>query len=299
MARWSARVPVVNFTAVRTTGAIVLLVAAFLKWLQLRGIAISKNDPALEQIGWMILIQMEIFWGVWLLGGLRPRFTRRFSIVLFLIFAGISASLALRGLQSCGCFGNVRVDPRTSCALDLGLVAGFLLARPGVRAVELSRPSNVYRHIAVGAVWLSIGLPSSLTGWGPRLADVSQGDSVSPDARYVLLDPAQWRGKRFPLARFLALSDVVTQGRWRLFFYRRGCSRCYESLRDLSSLGAIDDADGGFKWAFIELPALDQHTAPQEPPLPEGARSVRLDPNKMWIAEVPFTITLADGLVLE
>lgn len=78
-------------TPLRLLAASLLLFAAGLKYLHLATTPLLPDDPGWQRWTWMAQIEVEVFWGVWLLGGICSRFTQIASALLFAIFAGFSA----------------------------------------------------------------------------------------------------------------------------------------------------------------------------------------------------------------
>jgi hypothetical protein len=64
-----------------------------------------------------------------LLSGVFPRLIKWLAAVVFSLFFCIAVSLALKSVESCGCFGQVHVDPRITACLDLGVVFLLIVSR--------------------------------------------------------------------------------------------------------------------------------------------------------------------------
>jgi Protein of unknown function (DUF1573) len=71
----------------------------------------------------MAVIETEAVLGLWLVSGIYPRVSRQVAIVFFGLLASGSLYLALAGQASCGCFGQIHINPWITFALDVGAVA--------------------------------------------------------------------------------------------------------------------------------------------------------------------------------
>jgi hypothetical protein len=134
-------------SVVRTAVGGLLVVAAGLK---LAGLAGSAVPP----VGWYAqpwvqaaAAGWELVLGAWLLGGFAPRAAWAAAVVTFLAFAGVSASLGLTGVASCGCLGAVKSSPWAAFGIDAAALALLAVGRP--RAGE---PAPVHRPVFGGVV---------------------------------------------------------------------------------------------------------------------------------------------------
>jgi hypothetical protein len=118
------------YTAVRIVLGVLLLTAASLK---IAGLAI---DPwSQESVLWSLRVQVaavevESVLGLWLLSGWSLRTSWLLCLAFFASMAAISIYLVLEGQESCGCFGQIMVNPWLTFFLDLGAVALLLFCRP-------------------------------------------------------------------------------------------------------------------------------------------------------------------------
>ena len=111
--------------------AAILIIAATLKTHEL------VTNPALGVLygsRWPHagLIEYECILAGWLLSGFRPAWCRGVSLVSFAGFCCYSLYLALSGTASCGCFGQVRVNPSLTFTLDAGLLVLLWRWRPSL-----------------------------------------------------------------------------------------------------------------------------------------------------------------------
>ena len=109
--------------------ALVLLFGAGAKWHELP--IINRTGQGLFQAPWFVFtqIQLEAALAFWLLSGLLPLWSRRAAIAAFTLFALFTAYKALTGADSCGCFGQLKVNPYLTLALDTAILTALLLTR--------------------------------------------------------------------------------------------------------------------------------------------------------------------------
>ncbi len=116
--------------ATRVLLGLLLLSAAGLKAQALLTGAASANALVLSPRAQIGLIEVEAFFGVWLLSGRVGRLGWAAAIGLFTVLAGVSLYLGLDGQPSCGCFGRLPVNPWFTLILDLAAVAALVVWRP-------------------------------------------------------------------------------------------------------------------------------------------------------------------------
>jgi len=218
------------------------------------------------------------------------------SAFLFATFGAFSAYQGALGHNSCGCFGDVRINPWLTCTLDLLLAVACLLIRA---KTAQAKAASTRRLVIVLATWLLVGAPLVLFPPDRQMAPVSEDGVIAADASVVLLDPRPWPGKRFPLTKYIDVGPALEHGRWRLVFIRPGCPYCEEALRPLLTSSQSEARGDGTPWALIELPPLTANASSLALPPQANLTLGRLDGGKTWIANVPFTITVADGIVVE
>jgi thiol-disulfide isomerase/thioredoxin len=109
----------------------VLLVASALKIHQL------LTEPIISKGFWeswqffVIQIPLEMGLGIWLISGLFHKAAWLAAVIAFGVFIGVTLQKGIAGLESCGCFGKVHVNPWiTLAAIDIPVFIGLLLLRP-------------------------------------------------------------------------------------------------------------------------------------------------------------------------
>lgn len=111
---------------VRSSLGVFLLAAAMAKAYRLFWGTFADDlllsSPRLQ----FVAIEVEFIVGLWLLSGWRVRIAQWAAMTLFLILGALSLFLALAGQQSCGCFGEIAINPWITLSIDV--VAIILLA---------------------------------------------------------------------------------------------------------------------------------------------------------------------------
>lgn len=283
----------------RLLAAGVLLFAAGLKYLYIATTPLLPADSGWEHWIWIIQIEFEVIWGLWLLLGSYPRFTRLASALLFTTFAAFSGYGVMMGHESCGCFGVVRVKPLVAFALDIFFALAFLCIRVGEESERGRAGLPLGRLVVVLVVWALFSVPIALFSSGPRIANVLEDDAITGDRHAILLDPQQWIGKRFPLVKHIDVGPTFVRGHWHLLFVRPGCPYCEEALQQLFEDSHLQATDKEARWAIVELPPLDENASTAELPVHAKVLVGRLDKGRIWIAKIPFVVILADGIVVE
>ncbi len=109
----------------------ILLIAAALK---LNGLAVDPvagtgffGSTAFQ----VAVVEFELLLAAWLFWGVLPVAAWVSTLVVFSGFTAVSGWQGWIGRASCGCFGQVTVSPWWAFLLDVTVLAGLLLGRPG------------------------------------------------------------------------------------------------------------------------------------------------------------------------
>ena len=103
----------------------VLLMAAGLKAHQLA--TMPSLGEGLLHARWfnILVVEFELFFGIWLIVGLLPKLTWLATIACFSMFVLVSLYKAVSGEVTCGCFGAIEVDSRITAIFDIGVIGLF------------------------------------------------------------------------------------------------------------------------------------------------------------------------------
>ncbi|MCX7428846.1 MAG: hypothetical protein NTW96_24875 [Planctomycetia bacterium] len=193
--------PVSGYGAVRVALAAILFAAAGLKCHQLATSPVVGDGLLDSRWVLMATVEFELFFGLWLLANLLPKWTHRAAVSCFGLFAAVSLYKALSGYASCGCFGRVEVNPWYTFTLDTAAVLSLLRWRPSGTANSSLVPSRAFvlRATAVTLAWLSIGFPAAVAMGKYQPTLLAEDGVILGDGNLVILEPEKWIGKRFPL----------------------------------------------------------------------------------------------------
>jgi hypothetical protein len=151
-------------------------------------------------VSWILI---EILLGAWLIIGVAPAGSWLAAVMVFLVFAWVSGYSAWIGEASCECFGQLKVSPWYTLALDLGLLVLLALFRP--RAKKSGFPLRMLPQLARGV--LGVGVLAGLliaASWiwfgSPHQALAQlKGERLTLDPRHVHLGKGR-QGERKAVA---------------------------------------------------------------------------------------------------
>lgn len=300
-----------GYTVVRTLLGLLLLLAAALKGHALATEPLVTEGLLGSRPVMIILVEIELAFGLWLLSGLEPRRTWWAAVILFAGFACVSLYKALSGYAECSCFGQLKASPWHAFTLDIVSTLALLRWRPrelsqffprkrtsGFPVGETrSAAFSVAQALPVMIIWLTVSAPAvvAMTMYQPALIG-DDGVIISNTTNsLVYLEPWSWKGKRFPLLDHIDIGDQIGEGDWKLVLYKRNCSKCQTLLENLE--GTIGRRSH-WRVAVVEIPPygglFNQHVV-------EGVRVAqgRLSNSYEWFVRVPVLLTLQDGQVVE
>lgn len=102
---------------------VILLTAAVLKAHQLA--TSPTREISIFTTRWFLigLVELELALGLWLLSAVYPKQARVAALAVFAGFCSVSLYQALSGEHSCGCFGNLPINPWYTLLFDLAAAA--------------------------------------------------------------------------------------------------------------------------------------------------------------------------------
>ncbi|HEX4415301.1 MAG TPA: MauE/DoxX family redox-associated membrane protein [Lacipirellulaceae bacterium] len=272
---------------------LLLISAAVLKAVQLISEPATAHLSALGPYFPPIQIGAELAIGLLVMTGAYWRAVRWLVLGLFLIFAGYSASLALQGAISCGCFGQMRVHPWWTFGLDLfvtlGIVCSILFERRTIKNDSETADRSISKPVVAApwVVWLVVGV--GLASAALLLRHVNQGVAGATDsnasAGLIVLDPEKWVGRKLPIAD--AIDVDLLRGEWTVLLHRHDCPVCREEIPRF-----VERAAAGERVALVEVPPYGS----VEPGSDKCVRA-RLSDAHEWFVHTPVEIHLRDGEV--
>jgi uncharacterized membrane protein YphA (DoxX/SURF4 family) len=277
-----------RWTVMRFAVALILLIAAILK-----AATTPTFGEGLLHARWfnILVVEFELFFGIWLLFGMLPRLTWLVTTGIFATFSLVTLSEAVRGSESCHCFGDFSPPPGITMVLDIAIVLALLKTRPKF----VNRQFNITSVLIVIGVWFMIGIPfgSMMLGYTAQVID--ENGIVSGKGSEIILEPEKWVGKNFPLMNYLEISELPKQGVWLVLLYHHNCSSCRESVKQYSRL-AVEFAqkENCPKIAMLEVPPFETENAEnKDSPAVFG----KLDGKRKWKVKTPVLVLIDNGQV--
>lgn len=288
-----------GYDVVRVIVGLVLLTAAILKGHQLATepvVGSSFLDSRWFLIG---VVEFELLFGLWLVAGICPKFSWVTALLCFAAFALTSLIKALAGEASCGCFGRVPVNPWYTFGLDMAAVVALLYWRPNGHGAIAGRSVRSL-PLQVGGVALAallVGIPWGLVMGSHSVATLSDTGEVLGDSEFVVLEPEEWIGKRFPLLAYIDIGSEICCESCILLLYHYDCSHCQEAIERYEALSLELAVQGQrSRVALIEMPPYGpagDSSITRNTPCMRG----RLDAVKEWFVETPLVLHLRGGRV--
>jgi uncharacterized membrane protein YphA (DoxX/SURF4 family) len=272
----------------RLVVAVIFLTAASLKAWQLA--TVPSLGEGLLNARWfnILVVELELFFGIWLIVGMLPKLTWLATIGCFSVFALVSLYKALSGETSCGCLGVVTVNPWNMMVFDLVIVGCLLAFR--VRGDWKLPPLDRKKVLAVLIAWLVLaGLALSAMLSLKQQPHATLGvEYTAPDGRkMILLEPEIWVGKAFPLAaRFVEPHEgaMLKKGDWLVLFIHTDCPDCKQMMVDL-------ERQKTQRVAIVVVPSRSGDKMPST-----SFPMFVLDNQTGWFATTPCVVKLSDGI---
>jgi hypothetical protein len=291
-----------NFVYFRFIIAFILLVAAVLKAYQLATVPLppviqgSLFTPLLEFLNnryfLMVVVVGEILFGLILIAGVCRQWAWLLSILAFGCFTLVSLMKGLSGEGSCGCFGNVTINPWITTVFDSVIV--FLLCVFRERLVFRFIVSDYEKRklfvaLIIGIV-LSVPILFAMLSFKQQTHATLGTEFIGADGTVtMMLEPEKWIGKEFPLWNYVdEKAQSIKQGNWIIVIGRKQCEECQRIIEKLT-------AKNSNSLALLELDDGLAHTEHQLlPPSVSVQGTLKIDPN--WIILTPCLIQCQDGI---
>jgi hypothetical protein len=285
---------VAGYDVLRVALGLLLLVAAALKGYQLGTGPVAESGLLTSRWFLIVVVEFELLLGLWLLAGGSPKCTWRLSVFCFLTFACVSLYEAICGRSNCGCFGNVVVNPRTTFALDVVLVAALLRWQPKKSLLITHRATFVF------TIWLAVGSPAAYAMGSYSPTTLSDAGDIIGSGKVIVMEPEKWVGKPFPLLHQIDIGDEVAQGAWLVVLYHHDCPKCVKAIPRYRELARqLRFGKKAIRIALVEMPPYEEnHVAAQGVDPPACCRGRLSDVNE-WYVATPVELMLQDGTVCE
>lgn len=272
-----------------------LLAASLLKAHQQRTLfLLAPRSPERWLSSGAIALEMSL--GLWLLSGFHPRWSRWIAAMCFAIFLSVSLAKGLAGEASCGCFGEVSVNPWITAGIDGLAVLTLLLARLADRFSPFAYLGRKHR-LAFGL--LSLLILGSVAWWivgaqGSRLNDTDETPRLGS---MIVIDPQEWIGRRLPLLSHIDNAEQLQSGSWLMVLYRRDCQSCHEQLPLLFTALRRIPLGGEHRTlvALIEVPSNSLRSSFLGNEKPDAL--MKLPTGPQWIVQTPLFLRVQNGIV--
>ncbi len=290
-----------GYDVVRIALGLLLLTAAALKGHQLA--TEPTAETSLLTSRWLLIavVEFELFFGLWLLAGLYPRWTWRGALLCFGAFGSVSLWKAISGEASCGCFGRVPISPWQTLVVDGAIVMLLLHWGPERDESVFKQSSRSANRRAVGVVGVSIavGIPAALVMAAYRPAAITPQGAIAGQSQFVVLKPAEWIGNRFPLIDWVDIGGQLARGEWIVLLYHVGCPECREMIAEYGQLGHDPHkASDARRVALIQAPhSGSRFTGDVDVSSCPGCVSGQLSDSRRWFVSTPAVVFLEDGVV--
>lgn len=281
-------------------------------------------------------IPLEFSLGVWLVSGLFRKAAWLAGTLAYLGFIFVTLYKAMTGQASCGCFGQIHVNPWITMSLiDIPLFLLLIINRPAKEYKLLPPPwPNTYYAIAIfmpilaalslTAPALSAFRPGCIkpdeTKWVianiPPKPNIKPAEPNAPPQKTVEPDTAPPQKTvepntatvspsiadpnplLWPWLKYVDSADSIQSGLVVVFMYHHDCTICAAMVPKYDAYYRKIQAQGDVKIAFLAIPPYGQSgPVPADTPCLHG-RLVEKDGQKFAITS-PFLVVLLDGQVIK
>lgn len=321
---------------VMTLAGLLLIAAAVLKIIEAIHICIPGwREHGLWESYELLLVQLplELSLGIWLLSGLFRKAAWLAGTLAFLGFIGVTFYKGIAGAESCGCFGQIHVNPWMTLGLiDIPMFLLLAINRPG-REYRLLPPPwpNVYHAMIFAApifaalIFIAPAMvafrpdcvkPDAMTAQAPVIITkyVYVEQPVGPNAPRVAIDPNQKPvepNQATPPAttpnvppvqlstwlEHIDIADQLKQGIVVILMYHHDCPVCATMVPkyDQYYRKMQSQNDDSMKIAFVAIPPYgEKGPVPADTACLHGKLRPRQD-GKLWAITSPYVIALIDG----
>lgn len=274
-----------------TAAGLLLIIASILKAHQILTVPILVKGFWESWEFFLIQIPLEFGLGIWLVSGLFRKAAWLVGTLAYLGFIFVTLQKVWIGAETCGCFGQVQVDPRvTLFAIDIPFFLLLLIFRPkGEKLLGSPWPSK-HHFLSVAAVTLliiAIGEPILFFNKPPDKTE-----------KYVVVKPESWQlGQNWNMLDAIDIAGEFSEGISVVFLYHFDCPECREAIPYYKQMcEQLTGNEDSMRIAFVEAP-------------PYGGKDDdiigdtlcmrgRLDGGKIWYFATPLVVVIENGVLL-
>ncbi|MCD4831380.1 MAG: hypothetical protein K8R02_06175 [Anaerohalosphaeraceae bacterium] len=315
-----------------------LLIAVVLKSQQL------LSEPIMSKGFWesweffLVQIPLELGLAIWLLSGLFRKAAWLITTISFGGFIAVTLAKALGGVESCGCFGSVHVDPWiTLLAVDVPIFLLLLVFRPlGCKLLPPPWPKPA--HFLAIAIPTFILLPvleitiifnrppdktdeyevvntadwtkparqepiAEVNSSEPNVALVPAANDVNVSPINVVVEanaPAEPPEQlvRWPMLEHINIAETLGSGIWVVLMYHTDCPDCADAVPEYEQFQR--SLAGNDDAIRFAFIGMPPYAEPGTGPVPGDSICTlgRLSDAKKWFVQSPLVVVLLDGRVL-
>lgn len=281
-----------------TATGLVLIAASLLKVHQLLTEPILSEGFWESRLFFIIQIPLELGLGIWLVSGLFRKAGWLLATISFGIFIATTLQKGLAGEASCGCFGQVHVNPWiTLFIIDIPLFILLLIFLPrGEKLLPPPWPSakHFFSVLIPTVIILGTIVPVLVFNRPPEKTET-----------YAVVNPEEWMNpeggnKELPLLEHIDIGETLGRGISVIAFYHQDCPNCKEVIPMYDEMARdFSLSEQGIQFAFIEAPPYgkegDEIVIPPNTPCLRG----RLEDSKEWYFATPLTVLTLEGKVVQ
>jgi thiol-disulfide isomerase/thioredoxin len=278
---------------------LLLLSAAVLKGHELLTVPMANADIWTNRYFMIFQVEFELALGIWLLSGIFKRAAWLVTLACFVLFCGVTLYKGITGAASCGCFGNVHINPWiTLFAVDLQAVVLLGTFRQKLeiqRVLHIPHWLEPLPKLSVLVVVFLIGVTAVAVS-SPVLI---LNEPAMVTTQYEVLEPETWIGKELPILEHIDIAEQLKTGNWLVVLYHHECPSCVEAIPKVEQMARDLKGNESFiRIAFIEMPPYNQRNSSllsHNTPCIFG----KLDASKDWYASTPLSILMCNRLTIE
>lgn len=281
----------------RTLVALVLILAAAAKAYQLAVEPFFVSELFGARWPEILVALLELLLGLWLLTDFLPTWSLLTAICCFVTFGVVSFYKAISGAESCGCFGELKINPWITLGLDCAIAALLTYTIWQLQNRGSNNPIGVNNSLGTGtafAIWAIVSIPvGACVGFFPiptaSLLNGHQLHVVDSD-----LCSKEWLDQQFPLVKDINNGHQLKKGTWLVLLHKQNCSSCRKAVQDFSQLaGDFSTIADGPRVAIIEVPPYSAKTVEVRSEVFLG----RLSNTKGWKVDAPLAMIVDGGNV--
>lgn len=315
-----------------------LIVASILKYLELLNVYIpSWKEKGVWESWEFFLVQIpaEFCLGVWMVSGIFRKAGWLIGTLCYIFFVGVTLFKGLTGQTSCGCFGQIHINPWiTLFAIDIPLAAALIICRPKEQKL-LPPPWPSVGHaigtaIPIFAVLLFAA--PSLVALRPEFIKPQDWQTAAPNLPTTTIQraessssPKQQTEKThkiavgnhlqptvdnapveskpvapvslWPWLEYIDIADQIKSGLVIVFLYHYDCSTCRDNIPQYEAYYAqtIQKEMKEFELAFVAIPPYGKGPVSEQTLCLHG----RLSDKQKWAIQSPLVVALLDGQVVK